>query len=199
MPIFEDSGELAPLTSNTARPFHGVDLFFSSVLDTEGSVYLGVSQNEGVRILEVSDTTDELSFQWVGGSPAPSQGDTMDIWCLNAGGINAPGNQGADSSIQGGANRCDVTDIDVPSGTWGYVNFGDIGAFNTGAWHRFLVADLTGLTDVIDNGVASDGNSLMFVADEENYLHLAKTSGDKVAVCTSAAAIAPSEVRIRTN
>ena len=86
MPVFEDSGELAPLTSNSSKPFHAVDLFFASALDTDGSMYVGVSQNEGVRILEVSQTTDELSFQWVGGSPAPSQGDMMDLWCLDAGG-----------------------------------------------------------------------------------------------------------------
>ena len=126
MPVFEDSGELAPLTSNSSKPFHAVDLFFASALDTDGSIYVGVSQNEGVRILEVSQTTDELSFQWVGGSPAPAQGDMMDLWCLDAGG--SPGGEAEDTTVAPAIGEFDETS---PSpcrpGHGAIVNFGDIG------------------------------------------------------------------------
>ena len=98
-PIFHDSSEDAALTSNSSKPYHAVDVFMSAALDADSSIYLGVSQNEGVRIFEVSQTTDELSFQWVGSSPAPGSGDMMDVWCLNAGGGSgggqeSPGNEG---------------------------------------------------------------------------------------------------------
>ena len=199
LPIFHDSSESAAAQENSARPVHGVDLFFSATLDQDGSIYVGVSQNEGVRVLELSDTSDVLSFQWVGTSPAPGSSDTMDIWCLNAGGINHPGNEMSDSSISVGANLFDETTIDVPSGTWGFVNFGDIGTHRSGEWFRFLVADLTGLTDGIDNGATSDGNALMFYANEERYFFLGKTSGGKVLVGASNVDVNPSEVRIRTN
>ena len=135
MPVFEDSGELAPLTSNSSKPFHAVDLFFASALDTDGSMYVGVSQNEGVRILEVSQTTDELSFQWVGGSPAPSQGDTMDIWCLDAGG--APTGEQEDASIAACSTEHQELSIDVPGSTWGFVNFGKFNSFTSGECTTF--------------------------------------------------------------
>ena len=119
LPVFEDSGELAPLTSNSSKPFHAVDMFLADALDTEGSLYVGVSQNEGVRILEVSQTTDELSFQWVGGSPAPAQGDTMDLWCLNTGAAPSVTAIQTDSSIACSSAVWDETTIDVPTTAWG--------------------------------------------------------------------------------
>ena len=198
MPIFHDSSESAAVDSNTARPNHAVDLFFTAELDADGSVYLGVSQNEGVRVLELSDTSDVLSFQWVGSSPAPSQNDTMDVWCLNAGGVNYPGGEESDSTV-GSGTMFDETTIDVPSGTWAFVNFGVAGGLRLGEWHRFLVADLEGRTDGTDDGVVSDANALTFLGNEEAYFHLGKTSGDKVLVGASMATFLPGTVRIRSN
>ena len=93
----------------------------------------------------------------------------------------------------------DETSINVPTSTWGYINFGDIGTHRLGEWHRFLVADLTGLADGIDNGAASDANALTFIADEETYFFLGQTSGDKILVGSSSGTVSPSTVRIRSN
>ena len=99
-------------------------MFFASALDTDGSLYVGVSQNEGVRVLRAADN-DFLTFQWVGTSPAPGSSDTLDIWCLDAGG--SPGSEAEDTTVAPGGTEFDETTIAVPTGTWGYVNFGDIG------------------------------------------------------------------------
>ena len=66
-PVFHDSSESAAANANSNRPDHGVDMFFASALDTDGSLYVGVSQNEGVRVLRAADN-DFLTFQWVGTS-----------------------------------------------------------------------------------------------------------------------------------
>ena len=115
-----------------------------------------------------------------------------------AGGGGLPGDEESDSSITADGT-CDETTIDVPSGTWGFVNFGDIGTFRSGEWFRFLVADLEGLTDLADGGTRTDANSLMFFGQEEHQLFIGQTSGDKVVVCSNDAAVAPGTVRIRTN
>ena len=198
MPIFHDSSESAATDSNTARPNHAVDMFFTAELDADGSTYLGVSQNEGVRVLELSDTSDVLSFQWVGSSPSPSQNDTMDVWCLNAGGVNHPGDEEEDTTV-GGGTVFDATTIDVPSGTWGFVNFGLAADLRLGEWHRFLVADLDGLTDGVDDGTPGNANSLTFFGNEESYFSLGKTSGGKVLVSASMGNFQPGTVRIRSN
>ena len=87
----------------------------------------------------------------------------------------------------------------MPSGTWGFVNFGDIGEYRLGEWHRFLVADLTGLTDAADGDSPSTANSLTFLADEETYFFIGQTSGDKVLVGTSSGSVLPGTVRVRSN
>ena len=120
-PVFHDSSESAAANANSNRPDHGVDMFFASALDTDGSLYVGVSQNEGVRVLRAADN-DFLTFQWVGTSPAPGSSDTLDIWCLDAGG--SPGGEAEDTTVSANTDMFDETTIDVPSGTWGYVNFG---------------------------------------------------------------------------
>ena len=116
-----------------------------------------------------------------------------------AGGGGLPGGEESDNSIASIGGAFDATTIDVPSGTWGFVNFADIGEFYSGEWHRFLVADLTGQTAGIDNGAVSDTNSLMFVANEEEYFFLGHTSAGKVLVGASATSVSPSNVRIRSN
>ena len=194
-PVFKDSSESAVTATNTSRPYHGVDMAFAAALDADGSIYLGVSQNEGTRIYE--STGDDLIFLWVGNSPAPGQGDSMDLWCLDAGG--SPGDEAEDTSVAPQQNMFVETSINVPTSTWGYVNFGDIGSQRLGEWHRFLIADLTGLTDGTDNGATSDANALMFVADEETYFFLGKTSGDVVLVGSSSGEVQPGTVRIRSN
>ena len=115
------------------------------------------------------------------------------------GGQGSPGNEQSDDSIAGLDDTFDETTIDVPSDTWGFVNFGDIGAHFSGEWHRFLVADLTGQTAASDGGSISDANSLMFVANEEHYFFLGHTSGGKVLVGVSESTVTPSNVRIRSN
>ena len=195
-PVFDDSSEAAAANANSNRPYHGVDMFFASALDTDGSIYVGVSQNEGVRILSAA-ANDFLTFQWVGTSPAPGTSDTLDIWCLDAGGT--PGSEASDNSIASGDGAFDETTIAVPTGTWGFVNFGDIGEHYSGEWHRFLVADLTGQTAAADGGNISDTNSLMFVANEEVYFFLGRTSGGNILVGSSNSTVTPSNVRMRTN
>ena len=195
-PVFHDSSESAAANANSNRPDHGVDMFFASALDTDGSIYVGVSQNEGVRVLRAADN-DFLTFQWVGTSPAPGSSDTLDIWCLDAGG--SPGGEAEDTTVSAGTDLFDETTIDVPSGTWGYVNFGVIGTYRLGEWHRFLVADLTERTDAADGDGPSTANALTFLADEETYFHLGKTSGGKVLVGSSSGTVQPGTVRIRSN
>ena len=116
-----------------------------------------------------------------------------------AGGGALPGDEQSDDSIAPAAGSFEETTIAVPSSTWGFVHFGDIGDLYLGEWHRFLVADLTGRTAASDGTVVSDANSLMFVANEEHYLFLGHTSGGNVLVGTSDDSITPDNVRIRSN
>ena len=161
LPTFHDSGENAALTSNSSKPFHAVDMFLSAALNEDGSLYLGVSQNEGVRILEVSQTTDELSFQWVGTSPAPGSNDMMDLWCLNvggsAGGQESPGNEGVAELTPGKVQTTlyqwfdDAVDP-IPSSPTAHWRFDDewdgTTPFQGGGWY----------TSRIDAGTAADAN-----------------------------------------
>ena len=123
----------------------------------------------------------------------------MDMWCLNAAGAAGPGSEAEDTSVSPVTGNFTVTSIDVPTGTWGYVNFGDIGTRYSGEWYRFLVADLTGQTAALNNGAVSDTNSLMFLVEEESYFYLGHTTGGKVLVGRSGGDISPGTVRMRTN
>ena len=111
----------------------------------------------------------------------------------------APGNEESDSTITGFANAFIVTDLDVPSDTWGFVNIGDYGEYRAGAWHRFLVADLTGLADVAAGTAPSDANSLLFPIDAAHDFYLGQTSGDKIAVATGSPDKIPGNLRVRSN
>ena len=115
------------------------------------------------------------------------------------GGSAGPGDEVSDNSISVGVRTFDETSMSIPSGTWGFVNFGDIGSDFSGEWFRFLIADLEGVTASIDNGAISDANSLMFFGNEEYTLYLGRTSGNNVLAGASNNAINPGTVRIRTN
>ena len=117
-----------------------------------------------------------------------------------AGGGSGPGSEGEDTTVDpplGGS--FDETSISVPTGTWAYVNFGDIGTFRLGEWHRFLVADLTGLTVSTDGGSATDATALTFLADEETYFFVGRTTGGNVLIGSSREELNPGTVRIRSN
>ena len=114
-----------------------------------------------------------------------------------------PGEEVSDSSLDlGQANTLDATDIDVPTGTWSWINPGVItdasGNIRVGGWERFLVADLTGLTDSADGDTATDSNTISFdMTGTGEHYRIGKTSGGKITVATSSADFAPSEIRVR--
>ena len=103
--VFDDGSVATPTTGNQNKPFHGIVPFVTEALDNDGSVFLGVSQNEGLRLLE--GTGDVIGFQWTGTSPQPAATDTIDIWCINAG-VGPAGPAGAAGTD--GAAGADGTD-----------------------------------------------------------------------------------------
>ena len=103
-----------------------------------------------------------------------------------------------DSSISGLANQAIVTDIDVPSTVWGFVNFGDIGSDRQGLWQRFLVQDLQARDDAAAGDTPSDSNSLMFFGDETDKFYLMKTSAGKIAIAADNMTKLPGALRVRT-
>ena len=166
--------------------------------DDRNALLFPLGQNRGF-FLGISNETP-YRLQW--GASAPYTFSIQIIRVTSAGGSggqDSPGGEESDNSISGAANTFDETTIDEPSGTWGFVNFGDIGEHFSGEWHRFLVADLTGQTESTDGATINDSNSLMFVANEEHYFFLGHNSGGKVLVGTSDAATTPGNVRIRSN
>ena len=115
-----------------------------------------------------------------------------------SGGGGAPHSEQEDASIATCSSFHQEMSIDVPSSTWGFVNFGEFDTFTSGEWYNFLVADLQGLTETVDGTTdASQANSLMFYADEESYFFLGHTSGDKVTFACSTSMNTPDRVRIR--
>ena len=57
------------------------------------------------------------------------------------------------------------------------MNVGDIGDQRSGVWHRFLLADLTGLTDVAAGTTPSDANALMFPLGGVDMFYLGQDVG----------------------
>ena len=162
----------------------------------------------GVRLTSIRSTVGLSGLEQIRLIDLISQGDNavllpstritvyLAVMARAAGGL--PGDEQEDTTV-GNMALFDETTIDVPSGTWGFVNFGDIGAHRLGEWHRFLVADLIGLTDAADGNMPSTANSLTFLANEETYFFIGQTSGDKVLVGSSSAGVQPGTVRIRSN
>ena len=196
-PAFISSAELlSQATGVSVAPTNGVgsaSLKIHSPTGTDGNEF----GHDTIRI-RLSDEGDKL---WVRSARTAGTFNRLSIHKLlpTGGGAEAPGGEQSDDSIAGVAGVFDETTIDVPSGTWGFVNFGDIGEHFSGEWHRFLVADLTGQTASTDGAAVTDTNSLMFVANEEHYFFLGHTSAGKVLVGASADDITPSSVRIRSN
>ena len=128
-----------------------------------------------------------------------TEGSHFSIFKVQGPGVGHPAGQANDDSITGGTDEFVVTSIDVPSsGTWGFVNAGDIGSQRSGLWHRFLLADLTGRTDVSAGTAPSDANALMFPLDSSAVFYLGQTSGDMVAVAASDSTKLPANLRVRT-
>ena len=163
--------------------------------DDRNAYSFPIGQNRGLLIGISNETPYRL--QW----GCTNTGITVDlqIVTVTAGGGALPGDEQSDNSIAPDGGTFDETTITVPSSTWGFVHFGDIGEFYLGEWHRFLVADLTGRTAASDGAAVSDANSLMFVANEEHYLFLGHNSGGNVLVGTSDDSATPDNVRIRSN
>ena len=115
-----------------------------------------------------------------------------------AGGGALPGNEDEDTSVGGINSLLEETDIDVPTGTWGFVNFGVYSDLRLGEWHRFLIADLTGVTAAAGGTAVSSSNSLVFLADEETYFYLGMTTGGKITAAASSTT-SPGTVRVRSN
>ena len=166
--------------------------------DTEGSnrdgLRTGFGQNDWLYLGVTALTAGNLT---IGSTDAKYAG--VFTFRLLTYGTATPGSEQEDASVSPGENTFDETTINVPTDIWGYVNFGVVGDFRLGAWHRFLLADLTGLTDGTDNGAIDSGNALTFLADEETYFYLGQTSGDKVLVGSSRGELSPGTVRIRSN
>ena len=163
--------------------------------DDKNALLFPLGQNRGL-FLGISNETP-YRLQW--GASAPFTFTLQIIRVVSAGGAGGlPASEASDSTVSPGT-VFDETSIDVPTGTWGFVNFGVSGAYRLGEWHRFLVADLTGLTDGLDNGTSSSANALTFLADEESYFYLGKTSGGKVLVGANRGETQPGTVRIRSN
>ena len=163
---------------------------------TKNVYYHPLGQNRGIFIGRSNETPQRLLWGW---SNAQAVDFTLQLVTVTAGSGSLPGGEASDTTVAPSNGEFDETTIAVPTGTWGYVNFGNIGTFRLGEWHRFLVADLTGLTAANDNAMATTANALTFQADEETYFYLGRTTGGNVLVGTSNGSVIPGTVRIRTN
>ena len=189
----EELATAAPVTWSTSAT--GVTVVRTGA--NRNALYHPVGQNRGFSIGRSNEDPQRLLWAI---SNTGSLSFTMQIvrMTTGGGGGSLPGSEQEDTSVAPGT-AFDETSIDVPTGTWGFVNFGDIGMHRLGEWHRFLVADLTELDDGTDTGPISDANALTFLANEESYFQIGKTSGGKVLVGASRQSIQPGTVRIRSN
>ena len=163
--------------------------------DDANAKFFPLGQNRGF-FLGISNETP-LRLQW--GMSHTSITMTMQLTRVTAG-SGKPGGEASDGSISGlQTDQFVVTDIDVPEGTWGYVNVGDVGDQRAGPWHRFLLADLTGRTDVAAGTAPSDANALIFPIDDQGVFYLGQTAGDKVAVAWNQSDRTPGNLRVRSN
>ena len=177
--------------SNTAS--NGVDADRSG--DDRNAYSFPIGQNRGLLIGISNETPYRL--QW----GATNTGAIIDFQIIVVtAGSDRPGSEENDNSITGAfANQFIITDIDSPSGTWGFINPGDIGGQRVGSWDRFLIEDLTSLTDVVAGAVPTDANALMFSIDGVDVYFVGQTSGDKIAVAASDSDKLPDNLRVRTN
>ena len=140
--LLEELVAVAPVTWSTSAT--GTVAVNSGA--TQNVYFMPLGQNRGAYVGRSNE--DPLSLLW-GYTHDGAITLDMQLLTLTAGSGSLPGNEGEDTTV-GNSTLFDETTIDVPSGTWGFVNFGDIGEYRLGEWHRFLVADLTGLTDAAD-------------------------------------------------
>ena len=92
----------------------------------------------GVRLTSTRSTTGLSGLEQTRLIDLISQGDNAVLLpssritvylAVTAGGGAQPGSEESDNSVSSTGSIFDETSIDVPSGTWGFVNFGDIGSF----------------------------------------------------------------------
>ena len=157
---------------------------------------VGLSGLEQTRLIDLISQGDNAVL-------LPSTRITVYLAVMTGAAGSVPGAESSDSSLDfGNIDELDETSIDVPTGTWAWINPGVItraaGNIRAGAWDRFLVADLTGLPDTADGDTATHLNTLSFdlPGTVESY-RIGKTSGDKITVAISQTGFSPSEIRIR--
>ena len=189
--LLEELVAVAPVTWSTSAT--GTAAVNSGA--TQNVYFIPLGQNRGTYVGRSNE--DPLRLLW-GYTHDGAVTLDMQLMTLTASGGSQPGNESEDTTV-GNATLFDETTIDVPSGTWGFVNFGNIGAHRLGEWHRFLVADLTERTNAEDGDTPSTANALTFLANEETYFFMGQTSGDKVLVGSSSSSVLPGTVRIRSN
>ena len=182
-------------------------------LGTGGLVDATGIRELGVRLTSTRSTTGLSGLEQTRLIDLISQGDnavllpstriTVYLAVMTGAGGTVPGTESSDSTLAvTAADILDETSIDVPTGTWAWVNPGLVTAtpdnIRVGGWERFLVADLTGLTDSVDADTATDSNTLSFqLPGTMHSYRIGKTSGDKITVAASNAEFIPSEIRIR--
>ena len=192
----EELAVAAPVTWSTSAT--GVNVATGSA--NKNAYYYPLGQNRGLFIGRSNETPYRLLWGW---SNVETISFTLQIVRVRTGAGGVPGTEHSDSSLDlAGVNILDETDIDVPTGTWAWVNPGLITAtpdnIRAGAWERFLVEDLTGLDDAADGDAATSVNSLSFgIPQSEHQYRIGKTSGGKITVAVSSTAFTPSEIRVR--
>ena len=193
----EELAVAAPVTWSTSAT--GVTSVLTGA--NKNAYYYALGQNRGLFIGRSNETPYRLLWGW---SNVDSISFTLQIVRMRTGAGGVPGAEHSDSSLDFNnmADELDETDIDVPTGTWAWVNPGLITAspdnIRMGAWERFLVADLTELTDSVDGGAATDANTLSFgIVGSDQHYRIGKTSGDKITVGISSTDFTLSEIRVR--
>ena len=186
----------APVTWSTSAT--GVSVVTSGA--NKNAYYYALGQNRGLFIGRSNETPYRLLWGW---SNVDSISFTLQIVRMRTGAGGVPGEEHSDSSLTFTVpETLDETDIDVPAGTWAWINPGLItaapGNIRVGAWERFLVSDLTVLPDTADGDTASDTNTLSFGLPvvPEQY-RIGQTSGGKITVAVSDITVTPSEIRVR--
>ena len=189
--LLEELATASPVTWSTSAT--GVAAVNSGA--SQNVYFIPLGQNRGAYVGRSNE--DPQSLLWAYTHDGAVVID-MQLMTLTAGGGALPGDEDEDTSVGGINSSLEETDIDVPTGTWGFVNFGVYGDFRLGEWHRFLVADLTGVTAAAGGTTVSSSNSLAFLADEESYFYLGMTTGGKITAATSSDT-SPGTVRVRSN